>query len=237
MPRAPTEHSASSTTRLRWFFVAGLCAVALVLWCIWTFTPLREYATLEALTALAQELEGMRTTPLIVLAVYVIGGVILLPVSVTIAATGLVFGAWPGLLYAIGGTLASAAVTYSIGALIGQEKLNRLGGKRAETLNSKVGAKGLRTVIAIRIVPVAPFAVINVVLGASRVRFKDFMLGTALGMAPGILLKVLFADQLADAARSSDEGSVWTLVALALALIVVAVVGRKYWSKRHEKAA
>lgn len=213
--------------------MAGTVAAAALLWAIWTLTPLRDYATLEALTELAQQLEGMRSTPLIVLAVYVIGGVVLFPVSVTIAATGIVFGAWPGLLYALVGTLASASVTYGIGALVGQARLNRLGGARAESLNKKVAAKGLRTVIAIRIVPIAPFAVINVVLGASRVGFKDFILGTLIGMTPGILIKVFFADQLADAARGSDETSLWTLAALAVAVVLIAVGARKYWMSRR----
>ncbi len=38
---------------------------------------------------------------------------------------------------------------------------------------------------------------LNPAMGASRVRFPHFLAGTALGIVPGILLTVSFADQLA----------------------------------------
>ena len=41
---------------------------------------------------------------------------------------------------------------------------------------------------AVRLVPVAPFTIVNLLAGAGHVRFRDFMIGTAVGMTPGIIL-------------------------------------------------
>jgi phospholipase D1/2 len=40
----------------------------------------------------------------------------------------------------------------------------------------------------VRLVPIAPFTLVNLVAGASNIRFVDYMLGTMLGMAPGITM-------------------------------------------------
>ena len=228
MTQSAYPASSQGNTRLRIAFALGTLAIAGVLVWLWSATPLREVATVEALSEWAQQLEDMRTAPLIVLAVYVVGGLILLPVSLTIAVTGLVFGAWPGLLYALVGTAASAMATYGVGAAIGGERLARLGGKRVEALSHKVARKGLRSVITIRIVPVAPFAVINAILGASHVSWRDYLLGTLIGMSPGILIKVLFADQLAEAATTSDENSLWLLAGAAVVLVALGILVRRH---------
>lgn len=232
MTQYASPASPQGNTRLRIAFLIGMLAIAGALAWLWSATPLREVATVEALSAGAQQLEDMSTAPLIVLAVYVVGGLILLPVSLTIAVTGLVFGAWPGLLYALVGTAASAMVTYGVGAAIGGERLARLGGKRVDALSHKVARKGLRSVITIRVVPVAPFAVINAILGASRVSWRDYMLGTLIGMSPGILIKVLFADQLAEAATTSNENSLWWLAIAAVVLFAVGILVRRYMRRK-----
>lgn len=231
------QASPEGNTRLRIAFIIGIVAIASALALLWSVTPLRELATVETLSKWAQDLEDMPSAPLIVMAVYVVSGLILLPVYLTIAVTGLVFGAWPGLLYAFLGTGASAMATYGVGAAIGGDRLARLGGKHVDALSHKVARKGLRSVITVRIVPVAPFAVINAILGASHVSWRDYLLGTLIGMSPGILIKVLFADQLAEAAMTSNKNSLWLLAAAAVVLIAAGILVRRHMAKKasHEK--
>ena len=35
--------------------------------------------------------------------------------------------------------------------------------------------------------PIAPFSIVNVVAGASHIRWSDFLLGTVIGLLPGII--------------------------------------------------
>jgi uncharacterized membrane protein YdjX (TVP38/TMEM64 family) len=67
----------------------------------------------------------------------------------------------------------------------------------------------------IRMVPIAPFSIVNVVAGASKLRLRDFMLGTALGMLPGIAVMAALGAQIADLAR---DASLWNAVLLGLAI-------------------
>ena len=53
----------------------------------------------------------------------------------------------------------------------------------------------------LRLLPIAPFTVVNLVAGASEIRARDYMLGSLFGMSPGIVLMTMFGDRLGMAAR------------------------------------
>src|SRR5690606_31074951 len=92
--------------------ITSLLAVVALLAVVWLVTPLRNYLNVADLAAAAHSLENVPFAPLIVFAVYVVGAMLLVPITLILAATGLVFGAWPGLAYAFGGSLLSAMVLY-----------------------------------------------------------------------------------------------------------------------------
>ena len=79
----------------------------------------------------------------------------------------------------------------------------------------------------IRLLPVAPFSVVNAVIGASHIRFKDFLIGTAIGMAPGIAITVIFVDRITAAVTDPGPRTYAALAALAALLIGVAVYVRR----------
>jgi uncharacterized membrane protein YdjX (TVP38/TMEM64 family) len=69
--------------------------------------------------------------------------------------------------------------------------------------------------------------VVNVVSGAFKVPLRDYVLGSLLGLAPGIVVTNLFAHQLQNAIRNPGPG---TIIILA-ALIVITALGA-IWFKR-----
>ena len=133
---------------------------------------------------------------LIVLAVFVLGGLVAFPVLLLIAATAAAFGPWLGFAYAALGALASAIVTYAIGAAIGRDALETVLGPRLDRVRRSIVERGLFAVAAVRLVPVAPFTLVNLVAGASNVRFADYMLGTMIGMAPGMMMMCALGYQI-----------------------------------------
>ena len=88
--------------------------------------------------------------------------------------------------------------------------------------------RGLATIITLRIVPVAPFNVINLVAGASHIRFRDFALGTLVGLMPGILAISLFADSVLRSIRDPDAGSLAWLAGVVIAIAVAMLWLRKW---------
>jgi uncharacterized membrane protein YdjX (TVP38/TMEM64 family) len=130
----------------------------------------------------------MPSAPLIVLAMFVVGGLLVFPVLLLIAATAAAFGPWLGFALASTGAIASAIVTYGVGAAIGRRTMEKVLGPQLHRVRRGVVQRGVLAVAAIRLVPIAPFTLVNLVAGASKIPFADYLLGTIIGMAPGLIM-------------------------------------------------
>ena len=71
-------------------------------------------------------------------------------------------------------------------------------------------------VALIRIVPIAPFSLVNLLAGASKLKLGDFLIGTALGMIPGMAIMSALGSQLADFAKYASASK-----ALLMGLTIV----------------
>jgi phospholipase D1/2 len=164
----------------------GVAIVAMTL--AWRFTPLSAFADPENIRQWLEGVADIPEAPLIVLATFVIGGLLVLPVMLLIAATAAAFGPWLGLAYGATGAIASAVVTYGIGAAIGRRGIEHVLGPRLNRVRRAVVQRGTLAVAAVRLVPIAPFTLVNLVAGASKIPFADYLFGTIMGMAPGLIL-------------------------------------------------
>jgi uncharacterized membrane protein YdjX (TVP38/TMEM64 family) len=212
--------------------ILGVIALTLV----WRFSPLGEWLSVERLESLAQGISDSDWAPLAVLAAFVLGALAAVPVTLLIAATALILGPWLGLACSFLGALLSAAASYGIGQVLGRDLLRRLAGDRLNTLSRRLGGRGVLTVITVRIVPIAPFVIINLVAGTSHIRFRDYLLGTALGMAPGIAGITLFADGLVAAVRDPSPITLAVLAVIALAIAVGGFVLSRWVRGRSERS-
>lgn len=216
----------------------GVLALALALLAVaWRWTPLRDVVNLESLVAFARTLDELPLTWVAVVAGYVAAGLIMLPVTLLIAVTGIVFGPLVGLVYALAGTLLSAAATYGVGNWLGRETVQKVVGPRINRLSRRIAKRGILAMVVIRMLPVAPFTVVNVVAGASHISFRDYMIGTLLGMLPGIAMTVTFVHHLAEAVRNPSPGTVGVLGAVAVSIIALALGLQRLLKRREEAAA
>ncbi len=201
----------------------------------WQWTPLGEGTHLKSL------IDGAATWrhhPLALPAVvitYVLAGFAVVPVTLLIAATGAAFGPVLGALYAMAGVLASAAVAHAIGSALAPPTVQRLAGSRVERFLRARGKGGVLAVALVRMIPLAPFTIVNVAFGALHVKARVFLLGTVLGMGPGIVSIVFLVDRLDAAARQPGVATIaWLAFAVLLAAGLAAVAGRY---AKHLKAA
>ena len=188
----------------------------------WRFTPLREWLAFDLLLELGITLRDQAWAPVAVVLVYIAGGLVAFPLLVLIAGTALVFGPVLGPLYTLAGATLSAALTFAIGRKLGRETVRKLAGQRVNDLSRRLAKRGLLTVAAVRMLPIAPFSVVNVVAGASHIRWSDFLLGTVIGLLPGITTMTFFVDRAIAAIRDPGAGT-FALLAAAAGLIVALV--------------
>src|SRR5690606_9967986 len=92
-------------------------------------------------------------------------------------------------------------------------------GARFERLAAKIQAGDLASVVALRLLPVAPFFVANLACSASRVRFPRFIAGTFVGSLPSVLAIALFGAQVRAVLREPGGASTVWLVVIAVGFL------------------
>jgi len=198
--------------------VVGLVALTLA----WKYTALADYADPRRLQTLLALDAGSPLSPLIVVAGFVLAGCVAFPVIILILVTAALFGPWLGMAYAAAGVAASAAVFYAAGAWLGSEQLRHLAGRRWPRLGRWLKRRGLLAVVALRVLPMAPFSVVNLAIGASGIGLLDFALGTAIGMAPGLVALSFVGSRILEIIRNPGAGELAWLLAAAVSWIAVA---------------
>lgn len=149
------------------------------------------------------------------------------PQFALIAAAVFAFGPVQGFLYAWVATMVSATVDFWLGRFLGADVVRRYGGETVNRISAFVGRNGFWASLIVRIVPSAPFIVVNMAAGVSRMSYFAFIAGAGVGVIPKTAL-VAFAGGSLIALFSG--GDVWALVALAavaLAWIAVMLFARR----------
>jgi phospholipase D1/2 len=193
----------------------------------WKWTPL---ADINRLSGWAASLRQSPVRHFYLLGAYIIGSILLVPITAMILVTAIIFGPVMGSVYSIVGSLVGAAVTYAIGRFLGQEFVRKIAGAKWRRLEQKIRQTGIVAVATLRLLPIAPFTVVNIISGAFKVPLRDYILGSLLGLLPGILITNLFAHQFTSAIRNPGIGAVLVLAAL----IIITIVGTVWLKRRFE---
>lgn len=206
-----------SNARIALFAAAGAFAVALLLAGAWRWTPLHDYAEPREI---AHWLIGLRHSPwapLAIVGLYLLASALLFPNTLLNVAVILAMGTGIGLACALGGSLSAAALFYALGARYGQERLQSLDLPGIDKLSRMLRKGGIPGMAGLRLVPLAPFSVVNLAAGALRVRFWSFMIGTFLGLLPGNLLVTAFGHQARALLRDPGPGGYSLMAAILVA--------------------
>lgn len=172
-----------------------------------------------------------------VLVIFVVGGLIFFPVLVLITATAAAFGPFTGFILAMAGTLLSASTGFFIGRMLSMNVLRVLIGSSAEKIKQYAHKAGVTGIVALRMMPIAPFSVINLGLGITQMSFPVYLIGTFLGLFPGIIIFAFLGDSFMQLLQNQDERSLLYLgcgMLAWLALIVSShMLSRRWYMKTH----
>jgi len=141
-----------------------------------------------------------------------------LPAAVFTLAAGALFGVAEGLVVVEVGATVGAVIGFWLARVLGRGFVARVSGASIERLDERFARRGVLAVLAVRLLPVLPFAAVNYVSGLTSIRFRDYLAGTTVGIVPAAAAYVVLG------AYGSTPGSVPFLVALA-ALLVLVVTG------------
>ena len=160
--------------------------------------------------------------PITFVAVYILGVVCLMPVFLLTIASGAIFGVVHATIYVMTGSLIGAFLAFLISRYLIRDIVARriAANPRLHAIDRAVGDDGRRLVFFLRLSPVVPFVASNYVLGVTRVKLVDFMLGT-LGLAPIVISYSAFGEAAgATNAATGKSALSWPVLALGIAATV-----------------
>jgi phosphatidylserine/phosphatidylglycerophosphate/cardiolipin synthase-like enzyme/uncharacterized membrane protein YdjX (TVP38/TMEM64 family) len=211
---------------------ALILAALLLLAAAWRWTPLVDWIDPRVLSSWAAPIRGTWVEPIAAMSAFVVGGLVMVPLTLLILDSSIVFGPVAGFCYSLCGAVLSAAVAFWIGRRIGRRTVRRLAGTRVNRVSRGLARGGILGVVAIRLLPVAPYTVVNLVAGASHLRLWEFLVGTVIGLLPGLLALTALGDRIEAALRAPSVGSVILLVATAVSVLALAIAVNRWLGKR-----
>ncbi|RME77402.1 TVP38/TMEM64 family protein [Candidatus Woesearchaeota archaeon] len=166
---------------------------------LFTFTGLKEYVNPFALRDIVMRFGLL--APLIYILLYAVGTMLALPGSILTIAGGLAFGAFLGAICTIIGATLGATGSFFLARRFGRdfvERYERSQSQLVRRIDNGISTSGLQTILALRLIPVVPFNVLNYVSGLTKIHTFDYVLGTFIGIIPGTFAYSFFGANLLD---------------------------------------
>jgi len=167
--------------------------------------------------------------PVVIAAAYVPATVLFVPGSLLTIGAGFVAGVlWGTVAVSVGSTLGALAA-FLVGRHLLRDAVEaRLVRRpRFQAVQQAIGQGGFKLVLLTRLSPVFPFSFLNYAFGVTRVRLRDYLVGSWLGMLPATVLYVALgagARSVADALAGHHGLGPWQLALLAVGIVATVAV-------------
>lgn len=131
---------------------------------------------------------------------YATATAIALPASLLTLAAGFTWGVLGGAAAVWSGAVAGATAAFLIGRTLARGAVQRRvdADPRLRAVDAAVGAEGLRLVLLLRLSPLFPFNVLNYGLGVTALSLRDYVIGTGVGIVPGMVVYLWVGSTLSD---------------------------------------
>ncbi len=163
--------------------------------------------------------------------------VLMVPPSIGNAGAGLMFGALKGTLFIYPALVGAGVVSFCLSRKLGRRwvAVRIARSPKFAAIDRALARGGLKMVLLLRVSPISPFAFLSYSMGLTRVRFRDYCLGTLLGALPGTAVYAYLGSALrnlpalgvkASAAASSDLHRLLFWIGLAATIAAFVMITR-----------
>ena len=200
----------------------GLLIVIVLAIIAFFFYDIQQYTTLDYIKAKQQNIiEYYKQNFFFVLVLFIFLYVLVTALSLPVATFltlvgGALFGFTTGLIIVSFASTIGATLAFLMARFLAQNYVQKNFKNQLSKINKKFKSEGSFYLFALRLVPVVPFFIINVVMGLMTIKTWTFYWVSQLGMLPGTIVYVYAGTQLAQIETFSDITSPSMLIAFAL---------------------
>lgn len=162
----------------------------------------------------------------LLLALMVCHAIVFYPSEIITTTAAYIYGFGPGLAFVVGGWLLAALLSYALGRSVGRPVLQRLLGSRFGWLTAAMERGGISLLVAGRLIPIVPFALLGYAAGATHISLWRFSWTTVLGYLP-LTTAVAYLGSRAQTFSVGDP-LVWVAVGTLIALVIGERVVRRH---------
>lgn len=203
------------------------------------YFDLKQYLSLEALKANRDSLlaytETHYTTAVVAfILLYCLQTAFSLPgAAIFTLAGGFLFGSFVGTLYVNVAATSGATLAFLAARYLLRDWVERKFGERLGPIQEGFAKNAFSYLITLRLVPLFPFFLVNLVSGLTRIRLGTYVLATALGIIPGSFVFANAGRQLGTINSVGEIASPRVLGAFALLglLSLIPILYKKFAGK------
>lgn len=199
------------------------------------YTSLSQYSKKDTLLSLLTQLRAHWWGPIGFILIYGIGCMVALPGSLLTLCGGAIFGVAKGTAYNVLASNLGATLAFLMARYFGRDFVSRFMKGRIKAFDEKVASHGFRFIFTLRLIPLVPFNGLNLGSGLSKIKYRDYLLGSVLGMLPGTFIYTYFADALLKGATGSGKRALTNLIIASSLLILISSVPTLYNKFKKQK--
>lgn len=155
--------------------------------------------------------------PVVFILLYQVRAFVLFPHSVAAVAAGLIWG-WTGLVYILLAVCVCASWQFFAARYFAREAVEKAFRGKAQKIRALVDRNGFKSVVLIRLFPNIMLDVQNLAFGLTNIGYGRYIVGTVIGLLPGLIVLIYFADVFVQGLSNPRYG--WKLLLLAGLLLV-----------------
>lgn len=202
--------------------LVAIGAIVAIVWRLGLFHLGDRARLAEAMT----RVRALGAAKAVFVAAYALATAVGVPASPFTLAGGLLFGAWWGIALNWSGAMLGASLGYVLAGSVGEPLLGAPGSGRRARLAALGGSRGAWLLFRLRVIPVVPFALLNVASALVRMPWPRYLVATAAGIIPVTVVYTLFAASAASGATGGGHRALITALATGAAVVALSFLPR-----------
>jgi uncharacterized membrane protein YdjX (TVP38/TMEM64 family) len=165
------------------------------------------------------------------IALYALNTISLLPpIGIMSLTAGFIFGPVWGSVAIMFGTFLGTSSTFFISRYFAGPFVQNIIKGKGKEFQDKLDKNGFKVILFIRLIPLLPWEIVNYAAGLSKIKYRDYILATLIGVFPAVVVQTYFSDRLSNF-NIKDP----TVIAAIGAFILLGAIPALYLKYKNKK--